>query len=263
MTQKPFLKNKVALITGSSRGIGKEIAIHFARNGANIVVNYFRNRKAAENVARTIESFGQRALIVKANIGDLNELKTLFEKINTEFGKLDILIHNAASGYNRPAMSQRPKGWDWTLNINARSLLFAAQMAVPLMKKSGSGSIVSISSPGSTRVIPDYIVVGASKAAIETLTRYLAIELAPYHIVVNAISPGLVLTDALKHFDIVKKDEHLIAKATRLTPAGRLVTPADIAKVAEFLCSPAAEMIRGQTIVVDGGYTLPLSTALN
>jgi enoyl-[acyl-carrier protein] reductase III len=134
--------------------------------------------------------------------------------------------------------------------------LFAAQRAVPLMEKRGGGQIVSISSPGSSRVLSDYVVVGASKAAIESLTRYLAVELAPKNIIVNAVSPGIVETDALKHFDAMA-DKSVIQKAIAATPAGRLVTPEDVADVVAFLCTPAASMIRGQVIVVDGGYILP------
>jgi len=154
-------------------------------------------------------------------------------------------------------MEQKPKGWDWTMNINARSLLFGAQQAVPLMEKRGGGSIVSISSPGSTRVLPDYVVVGASKAALESLTRYLAVELAPRNIVVNAVSPGVVETEALQHFDTIRSEEGIIEQAIAATPAGRILTPEDVAGVVGFLCTPAASMICGQTLMVDGGYTLP------
>jgi enoyl-[acyl-carrier protein] reductase III len=135
--------------------------------------------------------------------------------------------------------------------------LFVAQRAVPLMQSRGKGYMVSISSPGATRVLPEYVVVGASKAALEAVTRYLSIEFAPLNIIVNAVSPGIVLTDALTHFSVMQ-DKNIIEKAIQQTPAGRLPTPQDIAQVVGFLCSPAADMIRGQTIVVDGGYTLPL-----
>lgn len=258
--QAPFA-GKVALVTGSGRGIGRAIALHFARGGADVVVNFFRNRQAAEETAEQIRALGRRALVVKANVGDLEDLERLFAAVEAEFGGLDIFIHNAASGYNRPVLEQKPKGWEWTMNINARSLLFAAQHAVPLMQKRGGGYIVSISSPGASRVLPEYVVVGASKAALEALTRYLAVELAPHNIVVNAVSPGIVLTDALKHFATLQQSD-LIERAKAATPAGRLVTPEDVAQVVGFLCTPAAEMIRGQVIVVDGGYTLPVQGVL-
>jgi len=147
------------------------------------------------------------------------------------------------------------------MNINARALLFAAQRAVPLMAARGGGTIVAISSPGSFRVLPDYTVVGASKAALEALVRYLAVELAPKKIVVNAVSPGVVLTDALRHFDSVHQDDRLVDRAIAQIPAGRLVAPQDIASVVAFLCTPEASMIRGQTILVDGGHCLTFPRA--
>ncbi len=224
--------NKIVLVTGSGRGIGAATALHFASLGADIVVNYFRNRVPAEETADKIRQLGRKVLLVKANMGEPDEIELLFDAIELEFGGLDIYIHNAASGYNRPVMEQRVKGWDWTMNINARSLLFAAQRAVPLMEKRGGGSIVTISSPGAGRVLPDYVVVGASKAAIEAITRYLAVELASKNIIVNAISPGMVLTDALQHFEMVRTDVHIAEKAAAITPAGRLVIPQDVAEVA-------------------------------
>jgi enoyl-[acyl-carrier protein] reductase III len=251
-------ENKIALVTGSGRGIGRAIALHFAERGADVVINFFRNRAPAEETAREIEKLGHRALLVKADVGDLDDLNRLFDEVEREFGGLDILVHNAASGYNRPAMEQKPKGWDWTMNINARALLFAAQRAVPLMEKRGGGKIVSISSAGSVRVLPDYVVVGASKAALESLTRYLGVELISKGINVNAVSPGVVETDALHHFASMGGQENILEKFVKEVPAGRLVLPEEVAEVVAFLCSPAAAMIVGQTIVVDGGYILPI-----
>jgi len=253
-----IFENKIALITGSGRGIGRSIALQFANLGTDVVVNFFRNRAPAEETAEHIRKLGRRALVVKANIGEIDQIHKLFNEIENEFLGLDFLIHNAASGFNRPVMEQRPKGWDWSMNINARSLLFMAQRAANLMEPRNGGAIISISSPGGSRVLPDYVSVGASKAALESLTRYLAIELAPKNIRVNAVSPGIVLTDALQHFDSIRKEENIIEKALSLTPAGRLATPEDIAKIVTFLCTQDAEMIRGQVIVVDGGYTLPV-----
>lgn len=250
---------KVALVTGSGRGIGQAIALHLARLGADIIVNFFRNRTPAEATAEEIRKLGRRALLVKADVGDLDDLNRLFNEVEQAFAGLDIFVNNAASGYNRPAMDQKPKGWDWTMNINARALLFSAQRCAPLMVKRGGGCIVSISSPGASRVLPDYVVVGASKAALEALTRYLAVELAPQNIIVNAVAPGIVATEALKHFAALN-DPGVLQRAIAATPAGRLATPEDVAKVVVFLCTPAAAMIRGQVIIVDGGATLPASS---
>lgn len=259
MEQTFQFKNKIALVTGSGRGIGRAIALHLATLGADVIINYFRNPTPAQETSASIQALGRRSLVVKANIGEINEINKLFDEIESNFGGLDILVHNAASGYNRAIMQQRPKGWDWTLNINARSLLFSSQRAVGLMEARQGGYIVSISSPGANRVLPDYVVVGASKAAIECMTRYLAVELASKNIIVNAVSPGMVETDALKHFAAMG-DMTLIHKVSQTTPAGRLTTPEDIAGVVSFLCSPASYMIRGQVIVVDGGYTLPIQS---
>jgi enoyl-[acyl-carrier protein] reductase III len=249
--------HKIVLVTGSGRGIGREIALEFARRGANLVINFFRNREPAEATAEAIREIGRRALVVRANVGDLAELATMYDEIEGYFGGLDVLIHNAASGYNRPALAQKVKGWDWTMNINARSLLFGAQHAARLMQPRGGGAIVAISSLGSSRVLPEYVLVGTSKAALEALVRYLGVELAPQHISVNAVSPGVVLTEALEHFAAFREGgEGLIEEVASRTPAGRLCEPADIANLVCFLSSPAARMICGQTIILDGGHSL-------
>ena len=250
-------EGKVALVTGSGRGIGRTIALRFAEEGADLVVNFFRNRDPAEETAEAIRALGRKAIVVKANIGEIEGIDQLFDAVEAEYGGLDIFVSNAASGYNRPVLQQKPKGWDWTMNINARALLFGGQRAAPLMESRGGGHIVAISSPGSFRVLPDYVVVGASKAALEALTRYLAVELSPLGIVVNAVSPGIVETDALQHFDVLK-DNTVIPQAIEATPAGRLVTPEDVAGLVAFLCSEEASMIRGQVILIDGGSTLPV-----
>jgi len=139
MSQAPLpFQDKIALITGSGRGIGRAIALHFAQNGADIIINFFRNRQPAENTAAEIESLGRRGLVVKANIGEIEQIEHLFDEVETGFGGIDFLIHNAASGFNRPVMEQRPKGWDWSMNINARSLLFMAQRATNIMEPRGA-----------------------------------------------------------------------------------------------------------------------------
>jgi enoyl-[acyl-carrier protein] reductase III len=254
MHEFPF-KDKIALVTGSGRGIGRAIALHLAHLGADVVVNFHRNEAPAQDVAAQIRALGRRSLVVKANLSKPEDIDQLFNQVESEFHGLDIFISNAASGFNRPAMTQKISGWDWTMNVNARAFLFASQRAVPMMVARGGGSIVAISSPGAQRVLPDYISVGASKAALEALTRYLAVELAAQNISVNAVSPSMVLTDALQHFSVLSAPD-TIPNAIAHTPAGRLVTPEDIAGIVAFLCSPAAFMIRGQVITIDGGYTL-------
>ena len=248
-------KNKVALVTGSGRGIGRAIALRLAQDGADVLVNYVHNQAPAEEVVSQIRGMGRKSLAVRANVGKVEDIDRLYEALAQNFDRLDILVNNAASGFNRPALEQKVTGWDFTMNVNARSALFTTQLAVPIMQKNNGGVIINISSPGSNRVMPDYVAVGASKAALESLTRYLAVELAPLNIAVNAVAPGLVETDALRHFSVLG-DNATITQAIKNTPAGRLVEPEDIAGVVAFLCSPAGNMIRGQVIIVDGGYTL-------
>ncbi|RYM06155.1 enoyl-[acyl-carrier-protein] reductase FabL [Sporolactobacillus sp. THM7-7] len=248
------MDKKVALITGGTRGIGKAIAEKFARNGFDLVLNYARKRANSEKTRQEIEEkYGVTVQIIKANVGEVRQINRLFEEIEQAFGRLDVFINNAASGVQRPLMDIREKHWDWTQDINAKAYLFAAQQAAQLMKKSGGGHIVALSSLGAVRALPNYVVVGVSKAAVEAITRYLAVELAPMNITVNTVSGGAVDTDALKHFP---NREELLEQAARHNPAGRIVRPVDLAEAVFFLSTPAAFMIRGQTITVDGGLSL-------
>ena len=244
------LDGKVALVTGGSRGIGKAIAREFAGRGADIAFNYLRNHRAARETQEEIQALGVRCLRVRAHLGDEAKIADLFGEIDAEFGRLDILVNNAATGVQRPALDLESRHWDWTLNVNAKAAWMCAVEAAKLMRE--GGHIVNITSEGSRRVLPLYFSVGVSKASLEAITRYLAVELAPLNISVNAVSGGYVDTGALDHFPT--KEEML--EAGRNTPVGRMVTVEDIAKTVAFLCSPDAEMIRGQVIVVDGGVTL-------
>lgn len=248
------MENKVALITGGTRGIGKSIAEKFAQNGYNLILNYARKSTNAEQTKEAIESqYGVSVHIMKANVGELDQIDQLFDAVESVFGRLDVFISNAASGVQRPLMDIQEKHWDWTQDINAKAYLFAAQQAAKLMNKTGGGHIVALSSLGAVRALPNYVVVGVSKAAVEALTRYLAVALSPMNITVNTVSGGAVDTDALKHFP--NRDE-LLDQAAKRNPAGRIVEPEDLAEAVYFLCTPAAFMIRGQTITVDGGLSL-------
>jgi enoyl-[acyl-carrier protein] reductase III len=233
-------------VTGGTRGIGRAIALRFANAGAErIALGYMRNDSAAEEAANELRALGAEVTLVRGNISSTRVLEEV-----GGLGPLDALVHNAATGVIRPALETEDKHWDWTMNANARALLQLARVAVPQMKP--GASIVAISSLGAQRVLENYILVGTSKAALESLVRYLGVELAPRGIRVNAVSGGVVDTGALEHFP--NRDE-MIAAGTA-NPVGRLVEPDDIAGAVAFLCSPDAKMICGQTLVVDGGFSL-------
>jgi len=241
------LENGSVLVTGGTRGIGKAIALRLAAEGATrIALGYLRNDKAAEAAADEIRAAGAEPILVRGNVAS--------EKVVSEFashGPYAAIVHNAATGVIKPALETEDKHWDWTLNANARALLSLARACAPDMQ-SGS-SIVAVSSLGAQRVLENYVLVGTSKAALESVVRYLAVEFSPRGIRVNAVSAGVVETEALDHFP--NREQMLSAGKTR-TPAGRLVEPEDVAGAVAFLCSPDADMLRGHTLIMDGGYSL-------
>jgi len=235
------------LVTGGSRGIGRAIALRFAELGARrIAIGYLRNDRAAEETAEALRSAGAEPVLVRGNVAS--------ERVAGEvakLGPLDALVHSAATGVIRPALETDDKHFDWTIGANARAFLSLARAAAPTMPP--GSSIVGVSSLGSQRVLENYALVGTSKAALEALVRYLAVELAPRGIRVNAVSAGLVETEALEHFP---NREQMLEWSRKRTPVGRLVEPEDVAGAVAFLCSPDAEMVRGHTLVLDGGFSL-------
>lgn len=253
MTDK-FLTHKTVLITGSSRGIGRAIALELARLGADVIVHYVRKKQAAEEVVAAVEALGGVAIAVKANLAEADQIEAMLAKIESRVGRCDIFVANAASGTPRDILDVTDKHWDWTMDVNARSILRCVQRLAPGMAEAGWGRIITITSPGSHRVLPHYGAIGLSKAVVESLTRYLAVDLAPKGITVNAVSPGLVKTDAVSAFPVDLQATFEYARSR--TPAGHLVTPEDVARVVAFLCSDSAAMIVGQTVMVDGGYSL-------
>lgn len=244
----------VTLITGGTRGIGRAIAERLLQRGHRVALTFYRNSTAAAaTLSELEEAHPERVCVLKGHIGDEETPSQMVEQTLERYGRLDTVISNAASGVLKPLLETTERHWDFTLDVNARALLRLAQSAAAHMERSGGGHILALTSAGSTRVMPGYGLVGTAKAAIESLVRYLAVELAPRGISVNAVSPGVVVTGALDHFP---NRELMIDESLRRTPAGRLATPEDVAGVVEFLLSPAAHMIRGQAIVVDGGCGL-------
>src|SRR5262249_36507187 len=212
-----------------------------------VAIGYMRNDSAADAVADELRERGADPVLVRGNVSSTRVASEV-----AELGPLDVLVHSAATGVARPALETEDKHWDWTLNANARALLALARAAAPSMPR--GSAIVAISSLGSVRVLDNYVLVGASKAALEAVVRYLGVELAPHGIRVNAVSGGVVETDALEFFP---NKEQMRKDARRRTPAGRMVEARAIADAVLFLSGPKSEMICGQTIVVDGGFSLP------
>jgi enoyl-[acyl-carrier protein] reductase III len=241
-------EGKSVLVTGGSRGIGRETALRFADAGAaRVAIGYLRNDRAAEETAAELQQRGAEAVLVRGNVSS--------ERVISEvagLGALDVLVHNAATGVIRAALETEDKHWDWTFNANAKALLSLARVAAPSMP--AGSAIVAVSSLGAQRVLENYALVGTSKAALESLVRYLGVELAPRGIRVNAVSGGVVETGALDHFP---NREAMLEAGRGRTPAGRMVEPGDIADAVLFLASPQASMIVGQTLIVDGGFSLP------
>jgi enoyl-[acyl-carrier protein] reductase III len=241
------MKGASVLVTGGSRGIGKAIALRFAELGATrVAIGYLRNDRAAEETAEELRAAGAEPVLIRGNVSSARVLAEV-----AEGGPWNVVVHSAATGVIRPALETEDKHWDWTMDANAKALLSLARAAAPKMPE--GSSIVAISSLGSFRVLENYVLVGTSKAALEALVRYLGVELAPRGIRVNAVSAGVVETEALDHFP---NREEMLTMSRERTPAGRMVEPADVAGAVEFLCSPNAQMICGQTLIVDGGFSL-------
>jgi enoyl-[acyl-carrier protein] reductase III len=241
------MKGASVLVTGGSRGIGKAIALRFAEVGATrVAIGYLRNDRAAEETAEELRAAGAEPVLIRGNVSSARVLTEV-----AEGGPWNAVVHSAATGVIRPALETEDKHWDWTMDANAKALLSLARASAPTMPE--GSSIVAISSLGSFRVLENYVLVGTSKAALEALVRYLGVELAPRGIRVNAVSAGVVETEALDHFP---NREEMLTMARERTPAGRMVEPADVAGAVEFLCSPNAQMVCGQTLIVDGGFSL-------
>jgi enoyl-[acyl-carrier protein] reductase III len=244
----------VALVTGSSRGIGRAIALRLAREGADVVVHYRRQTVAAQETAGAIAALGRRVLVVQAELGEAPAVHRMFTQVRETFGRLDIFVANAAATAFKPLLEQQAHHIDKTFAITVDAFVLAVQEAVKLMQ-GRRGKIVTISGIDARRYIPLHGALAAAKGALEVLTAYLACELAPQGISVNGVNPGFVNTDSAHVFG--EKVYRLLERnIVTYTPLQRVGTPDDIANVVAFLCSEDAAWICGQMLTVDGGLSL-------
>ncbi|MFZ5817489.1 MAG: SDR family oxidoreductase [Bacillota bacterium] len=244
----------VALVTGGSRGIGRAVALRLAARGHTVYIGYKQNREAALEVARLAAEAGGRGIPVQADLEDAEAVRAMIGRIGQEEGRLEILVANAAATAFKPVLAQRLHNLRRTFSLSVDSFLLMVQEAVPLMR-GRPAAILVMSGYDSIRYVPLHGVLGAAKAALESLVRTLAVELAPEGIVVNALCPGPVETDSVRVMCGEAWPE-VAGAIARATPAGRVGRPEDLAPIADFLTGPEARWITGQTIVADGGLTL-------
>jgi 3-oxoacyl-[acyl-carrier protein] reductase len=247
------LEGRIAIITGGSRGIGKAIATLLAKAGCDIVINYVKNEKEARNVCKEIEKLGRKCLYIKADISVLQEVKSMIQEVIKEFGKIDILINNAGIWTYGEIGEMDEKIWDETLDINLKGMFLVCNEVIPIMKKMRRGWIVNISSTAGLRGEAFHSHYAASKGGVISFTKSLAVELAPYNILVNCIAPGWVDTDMCAE---VFRDKEFKEKVKQSIPLKRIPSPEDIAGPVLFLVSDLARHLTGVVINVSGGAVL-------
>jgi enoyl-[acyl-carrier protein] reductase III len=245
-------EGKVALITGASRGIGKELALRLAARGTSVVVNYKQNDELAAEVVSDVERLGGAGLAIRADLESVDDIEAMFDQVQERFGRLDFFVSNASASNFHHFMDLKPHHLERTFNLNVRAFVLGTQRAVELMQ--GGGRVVVLSSYGSIRSFPTYANLGSAKAAIETWARYMAVELAPRGVNVNAVNGGIIETDSSSYFYATGRVPSLDTVLPKI-PKRRMGTAAEVAECVLFLLSPGAEYVTGTTLVVDGGLT--------
>lgn len=247
------LKDKIALVTGSSQGIGRAIAVRFAQEGADVVINYNRTPKGAEEALKEVEAAGRRGLVVQADLGKVADIRRLVNAGIEHFGRLDVLVNNAGVETHAPFWEVREEDYDKVLNVNLKGVFFATQeMVRHLMVSKRRGKIVNISSVHEDLPFPNFAAYCASKGGLKMLTRNLSVELGPLGININNIAPGAIETPI--NTKLLNDPQKLGALLTQI-PLNRLGQPGDVAGLATFLASDDADYVTGSTYFVDGGLT--------
>jgi enoyl-[acyl-carrier protein] reductase III len=247
------LTDRVALVTGGSRGIGRACALRLAEAGADVIVNYVTAESAAGEVASQILAMGRRTAIVKADVGEPDDVASMMEFIDANFSKLDILVSNAASGGFRPLIASTPRHFEATMRTNVLAFIQLVQCGLPLLERAtGRAKVIAISSHGSHLALPMYGMIGGSKAALESLARHFALELGERNINVNVVKAGLVDTDSTRRLPGSAEMFETSRKFRSMT-GDRVLMPDDVADAVLFLASPLSDMVQGETLTIDGG----------
>ncbi len=244
---------KIVLVTGAQQGIGRAMAIEFAAAGADIVVNWLDDQEAAEYVANRVRSCGRRAILVKADVAQIEQVQSMVSAAQEALGPIDVLVNNAGVFPRVPFLEMTESDWDYVLDVNLKGSCFCAQSVAKAMVSGGrSGVIINLTSGAAFRSSPRGVHYVASKGGVLSMTRAMALELAPYRIRVNAIAPGLTDTAQPRY----GSSEAELADMARAIPLGRMAHPEDIARAAVFLASDNAGFVTGQTLHVNGGSYL-------
>ncbi len=247
------LQGKVALVTGSSKGIGRGIAERFAREGADVVINYNSDPGGAQGAVREAQAHGVRAVAIQADLGTVTGVRSLVAEAIAQMGRLDVLVNNAGVEKHAPFWEVTEADYDKVLNVNLKGVFFTTQAFVEHLRREGRrGRVVNISSVHEELPFPNFAAYCASKGGLRMLTRNLAIELGPLGITINSIAPGAIATPINAE---LLKDPVKLGSLTRQIPLGRLGKPDDVSGLAVFLASDDADYVTGSTYVVDGGLT--------
>lgn len=249
------LSNKVALVTGSSRGMGRACALKLAQAGADVIVNYVTSRTAAMETAKEILDLGRRVHVIKADVSEQDDVKSMLEYVTREIGQLDIVVSNAATGGFRPLLAANQKHFENTFQTNVLALLYLVQEAMPLLERTagreGRAKVIALSSHGSDMALPWYGLIGSSKAALESMARHMTLEVGDRGVNVNIVKAGLVETDSTKR--LPGAGEMFDHRKDKTMTGDRMLSVDDVANAVLFLASPLADLVQGETLTVDGG----------